>query len=83
MKDVDVSNGIQLNKLDLWVQIHDLRAGFMNEKIFQPVGNYVGKYVESCKNNFIGVWREYLRVRVYIRSIKTVKTKNEGEKDRE
>lgn len=30
------------------------------------IGNYIGKFVESDPNNFVGVWREYFRVRVTI-----------------
>lgn len=30
----------------------------------REVGNYIGKFVESCSSNFTGVWREYLKVRV-------------------
>lgn len=30
------------------------------------MGNYLGKYIESDQNNFVGVWRDYLHVRVSI-----------------
>ncbi|KAK1387722.1 hypothetical protein POM88_015900 [Heracleum sosnowskyi] len=66
MKEGDVPRGVRLNSLDLWVQIHDLRAGFMTEKIVKEVGNYIGCFIESCPRNFTGVWKEYLRVRVTI-----------------
>lgn len=32
----------------------------------QDIENYIGEYVEADANNFIGVWREYLRVLVSI-----------------
>lgn len=32
----------------------------------QRVGNYVGKFVESDANDFVGVWRDFLRVCVSI-----------------
>lgn len=57
---------MQLNYLDLWVQLHDLQPGFMSEKVVRAVGNYIGEFLESDKNNFMGVWRDYLRVRVRI-----------------
>lgn len=64
MKDGDVPRSVRLNSLDVWVQIHDLRAGFMTEKIVKEVGNYIGCFVESCPRNFKEGWKEYLRVRV-------------------
>lgn len=36
-------------------------------------GNYIGKFVESDENNFVGVWREYLCVRVTIDLTKPLK----------
>lgn len=53
-----------LNTLDLWVQIHDMQPGFMSEKIIMEVGNQIGTYVSSCPNNYKGVWREYMRIRI-------------------
>lgn len=66
MKEGDIPRGVSLNTLDLWVQIHELRAGFMSENILKEIGNYVGKFIESCPNNFKPGWREYMRVRVAI-----------------
>lgn len=55
------------------MQIHDLRAGFMSERVSKEVGNYIGNYVESCPKNFVEVWREYMRVRVNIDLSKPLK----------
>lgn len=52
--------------MDIWVQLHDMNAGFMSQRVMKDVGNYIGTFVESDSNNFTGVWREYLRVRVSI-----------------
>lgn len=38
----------------------------MSQRVVQDIGNYIGEFVESDSNNFVGVWREYLRVRVSI-----------------
>ncbi|WOH12303.1 hypothetical protein DCAR_0831805 [Daucus carota subsp. sativus] len=38
----------------------------MSQRVVIDVGNYIGKFVESDENNFVGVWREFLRVRVAI-----------------
>lgn len=73
MKKDDIPRRVSLNKLDLWVQIHELRPGFMSEKIFKEVGNYIGEFVESCRNNFKGAWKEYMRVRVTVDITKPLK----------
>lgn len=73
MKVGDILRVVDLNTLDLWVQVHDLRSGFMTEKVLKEVGNYIGAYMDSCSNNFVGVWREYLRVRVKIDLTKPLK----------
>ncbi|KAM6567272.1 hypothetical protein CsatA_026400 [Cannabis sativa] len=57
-------NLLQLNDLDMWVQIHDIKPGCMTTSTVRGVGNTLGKFIESDPNNFIGVWRDYLRVRV-------------------
>lgn len=44
--------------------MHDLILGTMSEKVVKDVGNYVGSFVAFDANNFVGVWREYLRLRV-------------------
>lgn len=36
----------------------------MSERILKLVGDYIGGYIESCPRNFVGVWKEYMRVRV-------------------
>lgn len=42
----------------------------MSQRVVKDIGNhigkYIGKYVESDVNNFVGVWKDYLRVRVSV-----------------
>ncbi|XP_063940510.1 uncharacterized protein LOC135149254 [Daucus carota subsp. sativus] len=64
---------VDLNTMDLWVQIRDLKVGFMSETVLKGIGNYVGNYVRSCPSNFTGVWREYMRIRVSIDLAKPLK----------
>lgn len=64
---------MQLDSLDLWVQIHELLVGFMSERIIQEVGNFIGVYVKSCPKNFVGGWKEYMRIRVRITLAKALK----------
>uniref|UniRef100_A0A803QBP8 Zinc knuckle CX2CX4HX4C domain-containing protein n=1 Tax=Cannabis sativa TaxID=3483 RepID=A0A803QBP8_CANSA len=40
---------------------------FMSERVIRDVRNYIGTFVKSDPNNFQGVWRNYLRIRVSIR----------------
>lgn len=58
--------GVSLNNMDLWVQIHDLLPGFMLEKIITEVGNQIGMFVNSCPYNFKGMWKKYIRIKVTI-----------------
>lgn len=55
-----------INNLKIWVQLHGMETGFMSQRVVTDVGNYIGTFVESDANNFVGVWREFLRVRVSI-----------------
>ncbi|KAL8125389.1 hypothetical protein AgCh_012905 [Apium graveolens] len=57
---------IQLNHVDIWVQVHDLQAGFRSERVIKDIGNYIGSFVQNDVNNFSGAWKEYCRVRVRI-----------------
>uniref|UniRef100_A0A803P367 RNase H type-1 domain-containing protein n=1 Tax=Cannabis sativa TaxID=3483 RepID=A0A803P367_CANSA len=46
--------------------IHDLKTGYMLERVVRRAGDYVGKLVKADTKNFNGIWREYLRVRATI-----------------
>lgn len=64
---------ISINKLDLWIQLHGMSTGFMSQKVVVDVGNYIRNFVESDSNNFVGVWRDYFRVKVTINLSKPLK----------
>lgn len=83
MKEGDNPHTMVINKLDLWVQLHDMNAGFMSQRVVVDVGNYIGNFVESDNNNFVGVWREYLRVRVTIDLNKPLKRRMELRKSQD
>lgn len=38
----------------------------MSQRVVSDTGNYIGEFIESDPNNFVGVWREFLRIRVTI-----------------
>lgn len=73
MKEGEIPRGVNLNRLDLWVQIHDMRPGFMPVSIIREIGNYIREHIESCSKNFKNVWKEYMRVRVSIDLSKPLK----------
>lgn len=66
MKEGQTPRSVDLNFMDLWIQVYDLKPGFMSETVLKSVGNYIRSFVQSCPNNFTGVWREYMRIRVTI-----------------
>ncbi|KAK1360188.1 hypothetical protein POM88_044662 [Heracleum sosnowskyi] len=66
LKDGENPRSVVLNSLELWVQVYDMKPGFMSEKILQGIGNYIGHHVSNCQSNFNGVWKEYMRIRVSI-----------------
>lgn len=74
---------LPINKLDLWVQLHNMSPRFMSQRVVQDIWNYIGEYVEAYTNNFIGVWREYLRVRVSIPLDKPLKRRMKLKKSEE
>lgn len=45
----------------------------MPEKVLQGIENYIGKFVDVYPNNFVGVWREYMRIRFKIDLSKSLK----------
>lgn len=73
LKDGDNPRCVEINKLDFWVQLHDIQPGFMSERVCKDVGNYIGEFLEADRNNFVGVWRDYLRVRVRMQIDKPLK----------
>ncbi|XP_058760512.1 uncharacterized protein At4g02000-like [Vicia villosa] len=57
---------IPLYHVDFWIQIHNLPAGMMMEKVGKTLANFIGAFVEYDKNNNTSYWREYMRIRVKI-----------------
>ncbi|XP_060957652.1 uncharacterized protein LOC133029176 [Cannabis sativa] len=73
LKAGDNPKMVELDTIDMWVQIHDLQSGFKTEQAVQKAGNYIGTFLSSDPNNFHGIWRDYLRVRVSISLHKPLK----------
>ncbi|XP_062086519.1 uncharacterized protein LOC133792629 [Humulus lupulus] len=57
---------IPLNTMEIWVQVYNLKAGFMSDRVLKACGGFIGTFISSCPKNYTGVWREFLRVRVRI-----------------
>ncbi|KAK6133887.1 hypothetical protein DH2020_032377 [Rehmannia glutinosa] len=55
---------VELFHTEIWVQIYDLPLGFMTERIGRDIGNFIGIYIEADKQSFVGVWRNYMRIRI-------------------
>ncbi|KAJ8754033.1 hypothetical protein K2173_001931 [Erythroxylum novogranatense] len=55
---------VELVRLELWVQIHNIPSGFMSEKLAVDAGNYIGEYLESDSRNSSLIWRDFMRIRV-------------------
>ena len=53
-----------IDTMDIWVQVHNLPFGFMNEPMGSLLGNHVGKLLKYDFNNNFGPWRKYMRLRV-------------------
>ncbi|XP_060960751.1 uncharacterized protein LOC133031289 [Cannabis sativa] len=66
LKTGDIPRALRLHHLEIWVQLHDIQAGFKTERVVSDAANYIGSFVKTDENNFNGVWREYLRVQVRI-----------------
>ncbi|XP_062104231.1 uncharacterized protein At4g02000-like [Humulus lupulus] len=66
---------IALDTLDLWIQVHDLPIGFMTTTVLKAIGNYIGVFVDACPKNFMGIWRDYMRIRVRLELTKPLKRK--------
>lgn len=49
------------------MQLHGMNTGFMSQRVVTDIGNYIETFIESDTNNFVGVWRDFLRVRVSLK----------------
>ena len=55
---------VPLFLIDIWVRASNVLVGFMSERVAKEIKNYIGTFQQSDENNFTGVWRSYLRIRV-------------------
>ncbi|XP_058726793.1 uncharacterized protein At4g02000-like [Vicia villosa] len=66
-----VQIGVQIESIPLfhvefWVQVHNIPAGLMLEKVGKTIANFIGTFVEYDKHNNSSFWRQYMRLRVKV-----------------
>ncbi|KAL9433285.1 hypothetical protein AB3S75_028171 [Citrus x aurantiifolia] len=64
-----------------WIQVYNLPIGFLSEKVLINIGNNIGEFQSSDPNNPMGVWRNYMRIRVSIDIRKPLKRRLPLKKD--
>ncbi|KAK2408369.1 hypothetical protein QL285_043886 [Trifolium repens] len=65
---------VALDSVDVWVQVHQLPFGFMNEQIGLLIGSHLGKSIKYDDTNNYSPWRKYMRLRVAINTQEPLKT---------
>lgn len=57
---------IVLNKVNLWIQVHNLPPGFMSEVVAKHIGKKLGGFIKADPNSYTSSWRGFMQVRVSI-----------------
>ena len=73
---------VPLYHTSFWIQVYNLPIGFLSEKVLQNIGNYIGEFQASDENNLMGVWRNYMRIRVSLDVRKPLKRRMKLKKTR-
>lgn len=61
--------------LSIWVQIHNLPVGYMQETVGKQLGNFFGEFLEYGAENSASIWRDCMRVQIRIDVRKPLKRK--------
>jgi hypothetical protein len=64
---------VALDNADIWVQVHQLPFGFMNEQIGMLIGSHIGGFIKYDDTNNYSPWRKYMRLRVAINTQEPLK----------
>ena len=64
--ELEQPHAVPLYHTSFWIQIYNLLIGFLSEKVLQNIGDYIGEFKASDENNLMGVWRNYMCIRVSI-----------------
>lgn len=73
LEPMEDANVVPLNKMEIWVQVHDMPTGMLSENVLQAIGNQVGTFVKLDEGNSSGMWRQYVRIRVSLDITKPLK----------
>nr|GLL27465.1 uncharacterized protein LOC109173053 [Ipomoea trifida] len=53
-----------LDTADFWIQVHDLPLGFLLEKSFKSIGDFIGQFLHLDEATFNTWFRSFIRIRV-------------------
>ena len=62
----ELPSGVQLFHADFWVQVYSLLVGLMSTSMGKQIENFVSLFLDYDTNNDVGLWREYMHIRVRI-----------------
>ncbi|MCH81611.1 DUF4283 domain protein, partial [Trifolium medium] len=65
---------VALDIADIWVQVHQLPYGFMNEQIGLLIDSHIGGSIKYDDTNNYSPWRKYMSLRVAINTQEPLKT---------
>lgn len=66
IKESEIPKEMPLNFILIWVQIHNLLAGFMSAMVDQHIGNFIGAFMKYDNKNNSNVQKSYMSIRVLL-----------------
>nr|KYP64441.1 Uncharacterized protein At4g02000 family [Cajanus cajan] len=79
----EIPTEVPLFHIPVWVQVHNLPAGFMSQEVGKLLGNAIGEYLAYDEKHNTSFWKAYMRIRVNLDIRKPIlkekKIKNPGE----
>lgn len=64
---------VELNHISMWIQVHNVPVGLMSKAVARGIGTKLEGLLESDPNNFNGMRRDFMRVRVKLHVLKLLK----------
>nr|KYP76527.1 hypothetical protein KK1_020773 [Cajanus cajan] len=58
----DIPKDIPLNHVDVWVQVHNLPAGFMSQNIGEHLGNSLANFLDYDSKHNTSLWKLCIRI---------------------
>lgn len=66
-------NLVALQTVPFWIQVHDLPAGYMSEKVGIDIANSIGQFIEYDAKNGSNYLRQFMKIRVLLDVTKPLK----------